>query len=71
LSRYRTSGLATELTPHSIETGMRLISDKRKLQTKTWELFFQLKRENSSMQSAQRLRQLRSISHLMKRLRLG
>jgi hypothetical protein len=28
LSGYRTSGLTTELTPHSIEIGMRLISDK-------------------------------------------
>ena len=31
LSGYRTSGLATELTPHIIGTGMRLISDKRSL----------------------------------------
>ena len=31
LSGYRTSALATELTPYSIETGMRLISDKRSL----------------------------------------
>jgi pyrroline-5-carboxylate reductase len=35
------------------------------------ELFFQLKGKTSSMQFVPRLRQLRPISHLMKRLRLG
>ena len=36
-----------------------------------FELSFQLERKTSSMPSARRQRQLRPISHLMKRLRLG